>query len=99
MESKRSTKRSIHNFKAVQVDKQILKSCSNPDCENDNPQPVTNFARRKSSVDGRRGECRDCLNKRQRESRYKRLETSNNLQDLVYRALKDILREELGIVK
>jgi hypothetical protein len=97
MESKASTKRNFHNFKAVPVDD--LKSCSNPDCPNDNPQPVTNFARRKSSVDGRRGECRDCLNKRQRESRYKRLETSNNLQDLVYRALKEILKEELGIGK
>jgi hypothetical protein len=99
MESKRSAKRNIHNFKAIQVEEQVLKSCSNPDCPNDNPQPISNFARRKSSVDGRRGECRDCLNKRQREGRHKRLETSNNLQDLVYRALKEILKEELGIVK
>ena len=99
MDNKRGSKRKIHDFTAIQIDEQVLKSCSSPDCPNDNPQPVTNFIRRKNSVDGFRGECKDCINKRQRKRRHERLETNNNLQDLVYRALKEILKEELGIVK
>lgn len=38
------------------------KTCTRPTCQQDNPQPLDNFARAASSKDDRRGVCKSCRN-------------------------------------
>jgi len=40
-----------------------FKSCSNPECKCDNPQPIINFSKNKNSVDGYHTRCLTCKNK------------------------------------
>ena len=40
-----------------------LKACPNPLCEQPNPQPLTNFFRKKDSSDGRASNCKSCNNR------------------------------------
>jgi 5-methylcytosine-specific restriction endonuclease McrA len=57
------------------------KTCSNPDCQKENPQPLGEFWNRKESPDGLYPRCKSCLRKyranpevKQRESTYSKTE-------------------------
>ena len=44
-----------------------MKSCFNPECPEDNPQPLANFHKQSTGKFGRRSRCRECHNADMRE--------------------------------
>lgn len=48
------------------VDTPQFKTCTNPDCSCENPQPLEDFHRDKTKSGGRRSRCKTCENKRDR---------------------------------
>ncbi|MGH7241077.1 MAG: endonuclease VII domain-containing protein [Candidatus Saccharimonadales bacterium] len=45
----------------------MRKLCSNKLCSYKRPQPLTNFGKRTGSTDGLYSQCKNCINRRQRE--------------------------------
>ena len=42
--------------------RKMSKSCSNPDCEQENPQPLSEFLKRKKGANGLHSKCKECVN-------------------------------------
>lgn len=64
-----------------------MKSCSNPECPEDNPQPLTNFHKQSMGKHGRNARCRVCVTKAQVDRE------KNNPQTMRRRRNSHYLRE------
>ena len=97
MENKGSSDRKRTGFQLIQSNEELTKSCVNPDCPNDNPQPVSNFYKRPDgSSDGYRHECKDCLKIKKKIAR-KKLRTKDGIDEIVYQVVKDMIRERYDL--